>query len=125
MTGKPDEESLDGDDVKRIARDLRAVEAAVRAIGGKWKVMIVANLSDGSLRFSELRRRMPLISQQSLTTQLRQLERDGVLSRAVYAEVPPRVEYSLSEVGRRISPLMPSLMAWGYELLKLRGDTAL
>ena len=79
-----------------------------------------AKLDGGSLRFSELRRHMPLISQQSLTTQLRELERDGVVHREVYAEVPPRVEYSLSEVGRHISPLMPSLMAWGYELLKLR-----
>jgi len=74
--------------------------------------MIVAKLDSGSLRFSELRRLMPLISQQSLTTQLRELERDGVVRRQVYAEVPARVEYSLSDVGRKISPLMSSLMAW-------------
>jgi DNA-binding HxlR family transcriptional regulator len=110
-------------DLASIARDLQAVEAAVRAIGGKWKIMIVAKLDSGSLRFSELRRLMPLISQQSLTTQLRELERDGVVRRQVYAEVPARVEYSLSDVGRKISPLMSSLMAWGYELLKLREST--
>jgi DNA-binding HxlR family transcriptional regulator len=106
-----------------IERDLQAVEAAVRAIGGKWKIMIVAKLDSGPLRFSELRRLMPLISQQSLTTQLRELERDGVVRRELYAEVPTRVEYSLSDVGRKISPLMTSLMAWGYELLKLREST--
>ena len=110
-------------DLASIARDLQAVEAAVRAIGGKWKIMIVAKLDSGSLRFSELRRLMPLISQQSLTTQLRELERDGVVRRQVYAEAPARVEYSLSDVGRKISPLMSSLMAWGYELLKLREST--
>jgi DNA-binding HxlR family transcriptional regulator len=98
-------------------RDLRAVEAAVRAIGGKWKIMIVAKLNGGPVRFSDLQRNMPLISHQSLTTQLRQLQRDGVVRREVYAEVPSRVEYSLSEVGRKISPLMSSLMAWGYEIL--------
>jgi DNA-binding HxlR family transcriptional regulator len=110
-------------DLAVVARDLQAVEAAVRAIGGKWKIMIVAKLDSGPLRFSELRRLMPLISQQSLTTQLRELERDGVVRRELYAEVPTRVEYSLSEVGRKISPLMSSLMAWGYELLKLRDST--
>jgi DNA-binding HxlR family transcriptional regulator len=110
-------------DLAVVARDLQAVEAAVRAIGGKWKIMIVAKLDSGALRFSELRRLMPLISQQSLTTQLRELERDGVVRREVYAEVPTRVEYSLSDVGRKISPLMTSLMSWGYELLKLREST--
>jgi DNA-binding HxlR family transcriptional regulator len=110
-------------DLAVIARDLQAVEAAVRAIGGKWKIMIVAKLDNGPLRFSELRRLMPLISQQSLTTQLRELERDGVVRRELYAEAPTRVEYSLSDVGRKISPLMTSLMAWGYELLKLRDLT--
>ena len=110
-------------DLAVIERDLQAVEAAVRAIGGKWKIMIVAKLDSGPLRFSEIRRLMPLISQQSLTTQLRELERDGVVRRELYAEVPTRVEYSLSEAGRKISPLMTSLMAWGYELLKLREST--
>ena len=120
MTKKQPASPSDADDLEGVARDLRAVEAAVRAIGGKWKIMIVAKLNGGSLRFSEFRRHMPLISQQSLTTQLRELERDGVVHRAVFAEIPPRVEYSLTDVGRQISPLMPSLMAWGYEILKLR-----
>ncbi len=63
---------------------------------GKWKIMIVAHLDDGPHRFTELRKLMPLISQQSLVVQLRELEKDGVVSRQVYLEVPPRVEYSLT-----------------------------
>ncbi len=106
-----------------VARDLRAAEAAVRAIGGKWKIMIVGNLSAGSLRFSELRRRMPLISQQSLVSQLRELQRDGVVQRHAYAEVQLRVEYSLTALGLHISPLMPSLIAWGYKIIKARAAT--
>ena len=110
-------------DLEVIARDLQAVEAAVHALGGKWKIMIVAKLDSGSLRFSELRRLMPLISPQSLTTQLRQLERDGVVRRELHVKAPKWVEYSLSDVGRKISPLMASLMAWGYELLELRDSS--
>jgi len=122
MTDKSAEQAPDAEARQAIERDLRAVEAAVRAIGGKWKIMIVAKLDGGPVRFSDLQRNMPLISHQSLTTQLRQLQQDGVVRREVYAEVPPRVEYSLSEVGRKISPLMSSLTAWGYELLKLREE---
>jgi|SRR5665213_513476 len=114
--GKPQ----DAEALEAVARDLRAAEAAVRAIGGKWKIMIVGSLSGGPLRFSELRRRIPLSSQQSLVSQLRELERDGVVHRQVYAEVPTRVEYSLTEIGLQISPFMPSLIAWGYEIIKAR-----
>ncbi len=103
-----------------ISRNLAAVEAAVRVIGGKWKIMIVAHLADGPHRFSELRRAMPLISQQSLVSQLRELERDGVVERHVFAEVPPHVEYFLTPVGEKISPMMLPLMVWGYEILKVR-----
>jgi DNA-binding HxlR family transcriptional regulator len=103
-----------------IARDLGAAEAAIKAIGGKWKIMIIGNLGAGALRFSELQRRMPLISQQSLVSQLRELQRDGVVHRQAFAEVPPRVEYSLTQVGMHISPLMPSLIAWGYEIIRAR-----
>lgn len=107
-----------------VARDLKAVEAAVRVIGGKWKIMILAHLHDGPTRFSELRRLMPLISQQSLTVQLRELERDGVVDRRVYAEVPPRVEYSLTSIGMKVSPLMGTLMAWGQEVLDAQRSSA-
>ena len=107
-----------------IARNLRAVEASLSVLCGKWKIMIVAHLDDGPHRFTELRKFMPLISQQSLVVQLRELEKDGVVSRQVYLEVPPRVEYSLTALGRKISPIMMPLMIWGYEVLKTRADRA-
>ena len=109
------------------APDVEAVETAVRVLGGKWKIMILVHLREGPRRFSDLRRRVPPISQQSLTMQLRELERDGVIDRQIYAEVPPRVEYSLTEIGVKISALIPPLMAWGYAILKFqseRGESA-
>lgn len=102
--------------------DVKAVETAVQVLGGKWKIMILVHLNEGPRRFSDLRRRVPPISQQSLTLQLRELERDGVIDRHVYAEVPPRVEYSLSEIGMKISSLIPPLMAWGYAILRFRSE---
>ncbi len=105
-----------------IAQNLRAVEASLSVICGKWKIMIIAHLDDGPHRFSELLKFMPLISQQSLMVQLRELEKDGVVSRQVYVEVPPRVEYSLTELGRSISPIMMPLMIWGYKVLRSRAS---
>ena len=109
-----------GDDRHRqaIAHDLKAVEAAVRVIGGKWKIMILLHLHAGTCRFSELRRLMPLITPQSLTVQLRELERDGIIRREIFAQIPPRVEYSLTALGTNISPMMTPLMTWGYAILE-------
>ncbi len=103
--------------------DVEAVETAVRVLGGKWKIMILVHLSEGPRRFSDLRRRVPPISQQSLTLQLRELERDGVINRRVYAEVPPRVEYSLSDIGVKISSLIPPLMEWGYAIIRFQSES--
>ena len=103
---------------KAIAQDLKAVEAAVRVIGGKWKIMILLHLHTGRCRFSELCRLMPLITPQSLTVQLRELERDGIVHREVFAQIPPRVEYSLTALGTNISPMMTPLMTWGYAILE-------
>jgi DNA-binding HxlR family transcriptional regulator len=89
------------------------VEVTLDVIGGKWKGMVLYRLLEGTARFNELRRIIPAITQRVLTTQLRELERDGVISRRVYAEVPPRVEYRLTEFGRGLAPLFNLMEQWG------------
>jgi len=83
-----------------------SVSAAVSVIGGKWKSVILFHLLDGTKRFNEFTQRM-------LTLQLRELEADNILHRKVYAEVPPRVEYSLTEFGRTLEPILMDLKQWG------------
>lgn len=90
-----------------------SVEAALSVIGGKWKCMILFHLLDGTKRFNELHREVPGITQRMLTLQLRELEADNVVHREVYAEVPPRVEYSLTEFGRTLEPILMGLKHWG------------
>jgi DNA-binding HxlR family transcriptional regulator len=89
------------------------VEAALEVIGGKWKGTILYRLLDGKKRFNELKRMFPSLTQRILTQQLRELERDGIIHREVYAEVPPRVEYSLTEQGRTLKPVLELLREWG------------
>jgi DNA-binding HxlR family transcriptional regulator len=90
-----------------------AVEATLDLIDGKWKGVILFHLQAGTQRFGELRRRMPGITQRMLTKQLRALEDDKLVIRKVYAEVPPRVEYPLSEIGESLRPVIDTLKAWG------------
>jgi DNA-binding HxlR family transcriptional regulator len=91
------------------------VEVTLDVIGGKWKGMVLYRLLEGTARFNELRRILPGITQRVLTTQLRELERDGVISRKVYPEVPPRVEYRLTEFGRGLAPLFTLMERWGRQ----------
>ncbi len=93
------------------------VEATLEVIGGKWKGVILYHLVDGKRRFSEFRRLLPNVTQRMLTNQLRELERDGVVHRKVYAEVPPRVEYSLTEFGRTLTPIIHLMRDWGRDYL--------
>jgi len=90
-----------------------AVEATLDLIDGKWKGVILFHLQLGTQRFGELRRRMPGITQRMLTKQLRALELDNLVIRKVYAEVPPRVEYTLSEIGESLRPVIDTLRKWG------------
>jgi DNA-binding HxlR family transcriptional regulator len=89
------------------------IETTLEVLGGKWKGMVLHRLIFGTLRFSELRRMLPHVTQRMLTRQLRELERDGVIRRRVYAEVPPRVEYSLSEFGLSLKPILLLMGDWG------------
>ena len=89
------------------------VEAALGLIGGKWKGILLYHLMSGTLRFNEIRKRVPGVTQRMLTTQLRELEADGLILRVVYPQVPPRVEYSLSAKGRTLEPVIATLKEWG------------
>jgi DNA-binding HxlR family transcriptional regulator len=91
------------------------VEVTLDLIDGKWKGVILYHLQEGTLRFGDLRRRMPGITQRMLTKQLRALEADDLITRKVYPEVPPRVEYTLSKTGQRLKPVIDALKAWGEE----------
>ncbi|KZE73750.1 ArsR family transcriptional regulator [Paenibacillus elgii] len=106
-----------------IRPDMQAcpVETTLDVIGGKWKGIILYQLLDGTKRFNEFRRLNPGITQFMLTLQLRELERDGIIHREIYKEVPPRVEYSLTDFGRTLEPVIMSMKAWG-ESYKARLD---
>lgn len=91
------------------------VEATLDLIGGKWKGVILNLLDDGPLRFSALRRRLAKVTQRTLTNQLRELEADGLVSRTIFPEIPPRVEYALTERGRSLKPVLAAMTAWGNE----------
>ena len=92
------------------------VELTLQIIGGKWKPIILFHLgTDGTLRFSQIRRIIPNITPKMLTQQLRELEKDGVVNRKVYAQVPPRVEYDLTELGRSVMPIIRQLSRWGKQ----------
>lgn len=86
---------------------------AVCKIGGRWKLLILCKLEDGKLRFSELRKLIPGVTERMLTLQLRELEKDGLLKRTVYAEVPPRVDYELTAVAQELIPIWSQLSNWG------------
>ena len=97
------------------ARPLPAcpVETTLTLIGDKWKVLILRDLLPGTKRFGELKKSLGGVTQKVLTAQLRDMERSGLVTRTVYAEVPPRVEYSLTELGQSLRPILDALQAWG------------
>ena len=89
------------------------VEATLDVIGGKWKGVILYKLLERPKRFSELKRQLPAITQRMLTLQLRELEEDGIVHREIYKEIPPRVEYSLTEFGKTLEPILLAMLTWG------------
>ncbi len=98
---------------KKSALPACPVETTLMLIGDKWKVLILRDLSTGTKRFGELRRSVGNVSQKVLTAQLRAMEENGLVHREVYAEVPPRVEYSLTELGQSLKPILDSMRVWG------------
>ena len=95
-----------------------AVEATADIIGGKWKAVILYYLSKGPKRFNELRRLLPEVTQRMLTLQLRELEQDGIVHREIYKEVPPKVEYSLTEFGASLGPIIVQMLDWGEHYME-------
>jgi DNA-binding HxlR family transcriptional regulator len=95
------------------------VEITLALLGNKWKVLILRELFAGKKRFGELARSMPGISQKMLTQQLRQMEDDDLVSRKIHAEVPPRVEYSLTGTGKSLSPILEAMHSWGNRYKRL------
>jgi DNA-binding HxlR family transcriptional regulator len=94
-------------------------ELTLSIISGKWKITIIYYLgTDGTLRFSEIKRLFPKITHKVLTTQVRELEEDGIVHRRVFPEVPPRVEYSLTELGQSIMPIVLMMYDWGRQNIK-------
>jgi DNA-binding HxlR family transcriptional regulator len=93
------------------------IEVALEVIGGMWKVIIVRELTQGTLRYSQLHRALKRVTHKMLAQQLRELERDGVISRKVYPQVPPKVEYTLTPLGEALQPLLDSMQAWGHRVM--------
>ncbi|WP_176582877.1 winged helix-turn-helix transcriptional regulator [Streptomyces marincola] len=108
------------------APDYCAIEFAMEVLGGRWKLAILKNLMSGTHRFGDLRRALPGVTQRMLARQLRELQDDGLVSRTVHREVPPRVEYALTEVGRSLEAIVDDLDAWGrwYRENRPRRDAA-
>lgn len=94
------------------------VETTLTLIGDKWKVLILRDLLPGTKRFGELKKSIGSVSQKVLTAQLRDMENSGLLTRTVYAEVPPRVEYSLTDLGKSLKPILEAMWTWGEEYKK-------
>ena len=91
------------------------VETTLMLIGDKWKVLILRDLMDGTRRFGKLKKSIGTVSQKVLTAQLRDMEEKGLLTRKVYAEVPPRVEYTLTDTGYSLKPILDAMWAWGAD----------
>lgn len=89
------------------------VEVTLSLIGDKWKILILRDLMGGTKRFGELKKSIGHISQKVLTTQLRSMETDGLITRTVYAEVPPKVEYTLTDLGYSLKPILDAMLCWG------------
>lgn len=93
-----------------------------RLIQGKWAILIMHHVSNGPVRFNELQRRMPKMTHATLSNQLKQLEEEGLIERTEYAQIPPKVEYSLTEIGRKFQPVLDSIQEFGAEYIRYMKD---
>ena len=100
------------------------VETTLTLISDKWKVLVLRDLIPGTKRFGELKKSIGTVSQKVLTAQLREMEQSGLLTRTVYPEVPPRVEYTLTELGRSLKPILDALQNWGEAYKAQNGASA-
>ncbi len=98
------------------------VETTLMLISDRWKVLIIRDLLDGTKRFGELKKSIGTISQKVLTSNLRSMEESGLLTRKVYPEVPPKVEYTLTETGYSLKPILDAMVKWGTEYKQLRDE---
>ena len=105
-----------------MSRNLPAcpVEVTLMLISDRWKVLVLRDLLSGTKRFGELKKSIGRISQKVLTSNLRSMEEDGLLTRKVYAEVPPRVEYTLTELGKSLQPILLAMQQWGLEYQEMQ-----
>ncbi len=94
------------------------IETTMKLVGCKWKILIVANLLDGTLRFNEIKKALKGVTQKVLTTKLRELEQNGILTREVYSKIPPKVGYTLTDVGYSLRPVIVALKDWGKDYKK-------
>lgn len=109
---------------RNIIREHCGMAYTLSLIGGRWKPSILYQLVHAKMRYSELRKQLPDVSERMLVLQLRELEQDGLVRRLVYAEVPPRVEYELTEAGISLRPVLKSMSDWGQAYQKKRGIAA-
>lgn len=109
---------------KKLPEQLPAcpVETTLLLISNKWTILILRDLFNGTMRFGQLRKSIGAISQKVLTSNLRDLEDKGIISRKVYPQVPPRVEYSLTELGLSLKPIVDSMYNWGLKYKAIKGD---
>jgi DNA-binding HxlR family transcriptional regulator len=110
-------------ELRRQAPDDCAVERALAVVGAKWTLVVLHNLMDEPMRFSDLQRHIPAASPKMLTVRLRELEQLGLLTRTIHAEVPPRVEYQLTPQGRSLRPIIASIEKWGRSLRSAKRAT--
>lgn len=100
-----------------VIRPTCEVENTIKVIGGRWKVLIIRELISGAVRFGELQRSLHGITQKMLTQQLRELEEDGIVHREIYAQIPPKVEYSLTPLGESLKPILYAMHEWAIKNL--------